>query len=111
MNKIPPNNETELRTAIKDNLILYEKQGKLVFIYNNSGAATTQNRFIRFGKSGSSDFLIWLPNKRSIFLEAKMPGKKQTNNQIEFQKKVQALGYEYVIINYISDLDRILKGE
>lgn len=48
--------------------------------------------------AGASDLVLLLPNKKTIFVEVKHGKNKQTEKQIEFQKRVQALGFEYWLV-------------
>ena len=72
----------------------------MVYIRNNTGARTIDKRFFKFGKVGLSDFIIFFPGQ-TVFLEVKKLGGKQSAEQIEFQKKVEKIGYEYVVIDTI----------
>lgn len=113
-------NESKIRTAIKNYLQILENQGKLVFQYNNSGAMVSQYKgktsFLRFGKSGSPDFYVWINYKNNfcpylltLFREVKIISGKQNKNQIEFQKKIEAIGGDYKIWYSLDDCISDLK--
>ena len=52
--------ESQIQSAIEQVLRVYEKSGSCVYIKNNTGAHKTDHgAFIRFGKVGSSDFLLF----------------------------------------------------
>jgi len=102
-------NESSIVTACCTLLKFYENQKKLYYIRNNSGAIKTGNRFLRFGKSGSADILLFLPNHITVFCEVKTEKGRQTPNQIESQKFVESLGYTYCIIRSLKELEILLK--
>ena len=104
--------ESQIVTGICRFLSMYENLGKLYYIRNNSGAISSDYkgkiRMIRYGKSGSSDIIIFMPN-RTIFVEVKTEKGKQTDNQIEFQNAITKLGYEYYIVRDLMEVDAIIK--
>jgi len=111
--------ESSTVKAILQYLQLLENMGKLICMRNNSGAfkgsytdkdGVTRKRFIRFGKPGSPDILVWLHN-RSIFLEVKSKTGRQTPLQKQFQADCEALGLEYYVVKTIDEVERILKRE
>lgn len=100
--------ESEIQTTIEHYLKYQENLGKLVYQKNNTGAYKVGDRFIRFGKSGSSDFYVFLKSV-IICIEVKNENGRQTDNQIEFQKKIECLGHRYFIVRSLDDLIDILK--
>lgn len=60
---------------------------------------------------GVSDLIVLIPNK-VIFAEIKNPnGKgKQSDNQKEFQKTVESLGFEYFIWDNWDKVEQFVKG-
>lgn len=60
---------------------------------------------------GVSDLIVLIPNK-ATFIEIKNPnGKgKQSENQKEFQKKVESLGFEYLIWDNWDKVEQFVKG-
>jgi len=101
--------ETEILKACKEYLGVLEKQRKLYFIRNNSGGSKTKSGFIRYGKSGSADLLLSLPNGVFIHCEAKTEKGTQSDAQKEAQALLEHLGHIYVIIRSLSDLEILLK--
>lgn len=79
----------------------------LMFSVPNEGkSAIEQMRKKAMGmKAGVSDTIIVLPNK-VIFCEFKDEKGKQSDKQIQFEKDVRALGFEYWVIRSL-DLFRI----
>lgn len=58
--------------------------------------------------SGVSDLLFIMPG-RTVFVEIKAPGGVQSKEQIEFQKIVEALGFEYCIVRSVEEFyDKII---
>jgi len=100
--------ESKIVTSVCNYLQLLENQGKLCFIRNNSGALKIGNRFIRFGKKGSPDIVLFLP-KYVILLEIKNDKGTQSENQVEFQKRIEKLGYFYVIARSLDDVLSLLQ--
>ena len=52
--------------------------------------------------SGVSDLIVVQPN-RVLFVEVKTATGKQQPNQIDFQKRVELLGFEYLIVRNLKD--------
>jgi len=101
--------ESAIQTAIQDYLQLLENQGRLVYIKNNSGAIPVQGkfgrqRFVRFGKKGSSDFLAFM-NGYTLFLEVKAPKGRQSKFQKAFQQMVEGQGFEYHIVYSVDEVE------
>lgn len=53
--------------------------------------------------AGASDLIIILPNGKLTFLELKTETGKQSDKQIEFEKRVTDLGYEYKLIRNLQE--------
>ena len=93
-------------------LRIYEKSGACLYIKNNSGAYKTEHgAFVRFGKIGSSDFLMLLPNGQTTFLEVKTPKGRQTDRQKDFQRRVEQLGHRYFVVQSAREVWQILEGQ
>jgi len=101
--------ESLIITTVCQELDYRERLGQCVYIRNNSGAIKIENRFFRFGKKGSADLLLFLPNGRTIFLEAKSDKGQLTENQKTFNKKISKLGYDYIIIKNPNDISHLFK--
>ena len=52
--------------------------------------------------AGVSDLIVIQPN-RVIFIEVKLEKGRQQPNQIEFEKNVKALGFEYYVVRSLED--------
>jgi deoxycytidylate deaminase len=102
--------ESYIITAINHYLELLENQGRLVFFRNNSGALINQHgRFIRFGKAGAPDFMVYLLDGRCVHLEVKNEKGKQSPNQLEYQAKIEKLGHRYCIVRSVDEVEILIK--
>ena len=101
--------ETLIQTVIEQYLAYQENLGKLCFQKNNSGALpTAQGSWIRFGKAGAPDFIIWLPQGKNICLEVKNETGKLSPIQKKFRDKITKLGYEYFIVRSVDEAEKII---
>jgi len=100
--------ERNILYGIKQYLQLIENSGKLIWIRNNTGAISVGNegskRFIRFGRQGSPDLIVFLQGGKTIFLEVKRKGACQTKEQREFEQKVRELGYDYFVVSSVEEV-------
>lgn len=108
--------ESQIVTAINQFLHLHENMGNLYCIRNNSGAFAVQpvnqpRRFMRFGRKGSSDFIVFFKGGRTMFLEVKTDTGKQNEAQVEFEDTIKKLGYEYQIVRSVMDVENIVKNQ
>lgn len=60
--------------------------------------------------SGVSDTIVILPSGKLIFVEFKNSKGVQSANQKEFQKRVESLGYTYLIIRSLEQFKEIIKN-
>ena len=58
--------------------------------------------------SGVSDLIVIQPN-RIIFVELKLPTGKQQKSQIDFQNKVNNLGFEYYVVRSLEEFKEIIR--
>ncbi|MDD5303084.1 MAG: VRR-NUC domain-containing protein [Elusimicrobia bacterium] len=79
---------------------------------NNTGAVKVEarpgQRFIRFGKRGSSDILGVLDDGRALAIEVKGPKGKATFEQLDFLAEIAKRGGVAFIARSIEDVDRHL---
>ena len=61
-------------------------------------------------KEGCSDLIVFLPG-RALFFELKVRYNTQQDNQIEFQKLVEGLGFNYFIARSTNEFKNILLKE
>ena len=103
--------ESQLQSAIEDMLKIYEKVKSLIYIKNNSGATKVGDSFIRFGKAGSPDFLVFLKGGRTLHLECKVGKNRQTANQKAYQQQCEKLGHIYQVVKSIKEVQELLHEE
>ena len=58
-------------------------------------------------KDGASDLIIVLPNK-VLFIELKIGYNNQQQNQIEFQKLIESLSFEYHLTRNLEEFKKIV---
>lgn len=66
-------------------------------------ANENQHRLISIGVLPGVADLVLTHRGNVIFCEVKRPGQKQRPKQIEFQKRVEALGFEYFVTESLND--------
>ncbi len=75
---------------------------------NNTGAVISmykgKKRFIKYGCKGSPDIIGILPNGKFIGVECKKVGGKQSDDQVEFQRKVSMNYGIYVVVQSGNEL-------
>lgn len=82
----------------------------ILFSVPNEATHTRSGYFRSLGcLSGAADLVMVLPSA-IIFLELKAAKGKQSKEQIDFQKKVTELGYQYYVIKDLHDLKEVLKN-
>lgn len=112
--------EADLKKAVEDYLKILEKQGKLWYERLQAGnlLATYDGkgyRRIRLCRKGTADYIViqsmtlkpkgcWV-----TFLELKAPKGKQSEAQREFQRTVEALGAEYILVRSSNELIEIFE--
>lgn len=62
-------------------------------------------------KAGVADLLILLPNQtfHGLFVEVKIAGNYQQQNQKAFEQKARDCGYEYIVVRSLDELIEKLK--
>jgi hypothetical protein len=56
--------------------------------------------------AGASDTILILPTGKLVFCEVKTETGSQSPEQIEFQKRVEALGFEYWLVRGLEDFQK-----
>jgi len=105
--------ETDLKRAVYTFLTLTYPDG--VFWIGNAGMrfyeAKGKKYAIKLGPTGSPDVAGMLPpDGRFIGVETKMPGKKQTPAQKEWQIKTERAGGLYIVAYNLDDVAWALNG-
>lgn len=83
----------------------YERHGAGIIIPVPNELASKRKDFVIC--LGCSDTILVMPG-RIVFCEFKVGYNSQQQNQIEFQRKVEKLGYEYFVINSLESFKAIL---
>jgi len=95
---------------IKSSCLKYlAKQG--ITAWNNPSGAVriAPERWLHFGKKGSSDILGILPKGRFLAVEVKAPRGRLTPEQKQFLDDVQKLGGLAVVVRSWKELDHVLR--
>ena len=61
--------------------------------------------------AGVADLTVLLPQGKILYIEMKVKGNKQTDNQKEFQQKAEALGYKYYVCYSFEEFKAIIEKE
>ena len=61
--------------------------------------------------AGVADLTILLPQGKSLYIEMKVKGNRQTPNQKEFQQKAEALGHKYYVCYSFEEFEKAEKQE
>jgi hypothetical protein len=56
--------------------------------------------------AGASDTILILPTGKLVFCEVKTETGSQSPEQIDFQKRVEALGFEYWLVRGLADFQK-----
>lgn len=103
--------ESNIQTQIETFLRYQQNLGKLVYIKNNSGAfSTKKGGFYKFGKKGSSDFLVFLPMGNTLHLEIKNEKGRQSPDQKKYQAKIESLGHDYKLCRSLEEVQQIIEN-
>lgn len=70
---------------------------------NNTGGMKIGDRFLRFGKKGSSDWLGITLDGKLLALECKTGDGQQSPDQKHFQKIIEAYGGRYKVVRSVQD--------
>lgn len=102
--------EAELQKSIVEYLNKNYPQ-VLVFSVPNEATYRRRNYFHKLGMlSGVSDLILVFLNG-VIFIECKTPRGRQSIEQNNFQKRVEALGFKYFIVKDLEELKDIINNE
>jgi hypothetical protein len=108
--------EKDVLTACLKTLKLYENARVVSFFMRmNSGIIPMASkdgkvRKIRMCRSGTADIYVRLNNGQTLWVEAKRPGETQRPDQIIFQKRMEAIGDVYMVVESVHDLMLVLKS-
>lgn len=83
----------------------------LVFSVPNEATYRRRNYFHQLGMlSGVSDLILVFLNG-VVFIECKAPRGRQSIEQINFQKRIEALGFKYFIVKELDEIKNIINNE
>lgn len=94
--------------VLREELDWRQKSGQLYYIRNNSGGLKKGKHFIRFGRKGSPDLLLFLPEGRTVHIETKSTDGELSPDQKKYRELIMSLGHEYVVLKNQFRLDDIL---
>lgn len=106
--------ESQIQKCIVQYLQYMENARKLYFIRNNTFVGQIRRRdgsvgYMRQGKSGAADIIVFMPLGRTIFVEVKAEKGRQSLAQEQFQERLLSLGFQYAIVRSIDDLKAVLE--
>jgi hypothetical protein len=85
------------------------ERGLLFMVHNNPRNAVDGARLRAMGLiKGVSDMIYLRPNRHPLCIEFKLPDGVQSKAQKEWQKTVEAIGCEYVIVHTIKEFEQVL---
>lgn len=61
--------------------------------------------------AGVADLVIMLPQGKSLYIEMKVKGNRQTQNQKDFQKKAISLGHTYTVCYTFEEFQKIVENQ
>lgn len=61
--------------------------------------------------SGVADLVVLLPQGKSLYIEMKVKGNRQTQNQKDFQKKVITLGHTYAVCYTFEEFQKVVENQ
>jgi len=97
--------ESQILSAIINYLQYAQNRKELYFVRENTGAVMGQSgRYIRFGKRGISDLIVYFKGGRTEFWEVKNEKGRLENSQKEFKEFIEELGFIYRIIRSVDDI-------
>ena len=80
--------------------------------YGGSRNAREAQRFKAEGVlAGVADLVVMLPQGKSIYIEMKIKGNRQTDNQKDFQKKSIALGHTYAVCYTFEEFQKVIENQ
>ena len=61
--------------------------------------------------AGVADLVIMLPQGKSLYIEMKVKGNRQTQNQKDFQKIAETLGHTYVVCYTFEEFQKVVENQ
>lgn len=109
-NKIEDQNQAEIVEWFNNNYCLKHHSPRgIIFSVPNGGSRNKVEAMTLKATgllAGVSDTIMILPTGKLIFCEVKTETGAQSKEQIEFQKRVEALGFEYWLVRGLADFQK-----
>ena len=61
--------------------------------------------------AGVADLVVLLPQGKSLYIEMKVKGNRQTPNQKEFQQKAEVLGHKYYVCYSFAEFQKVVENQ
>lgn len=61
--------------------------------------------------AGVADLVVLLPQGKSLYIEMKVKGNKQTDNQKDFQKIAETLGHTYAVCYSFEEFQQVIENQ
>lgn len=61
--------------------------------------------------AGVADLVVLLPKGKSLYIEMKVKGNRQTQNQKEFQKIAETLGHTYAVCYFFEEFQQVIENQ
>ncbi|HDY68762.1 MAG TPA: VRR-NUC domain-containing protein [Candidatus Scalindua sp.] len=100
--------EAEIQHQIMEYLALIPKVVPK-FWRQNTGAMKIEDRFIKFGETGTSDILGYMNDGKILAIEVKRPGENPTPEQLKFLRGIHKANGIAIIARRIEDVNMRLK--
>ena len=109
MMKTPDKSESKIQQEIvvwytNNYCLKIHEPREIIFHVPNEG----QQRLISIGLLPGVSDLICTVAGRFVFFEVKRPGEKQRPKQIDFEKRIKKIGYDYFIVESLAQFQNII---
>lgn len=61
--------------------------------------------------AGVADLVVLLPQGKSLYIEMKVKGNRQTQNQKDFQKIAETLGHTYAVCYTFEEFQKVVENQ
>jgi len=98
--------ERHLQVAIAKAISLHSNYFEPVIVdvnvkeYRDKGTGKVR-KILTQETPGVSDLIIAAPNNKVIWMEVKLPHKKQSDSQVAFQQKMERIGHDYHVVHSV----------
>ena len=98
--------EHALQRLVVQYLWTQEQQGRLTFFHVSNGATSRTRGAIEKAlgvRAGVSDLVLAFPHPTHLYMELKAGQGRQSKEQKAFQRRIEALGYTYVVVRSLDE--------